>query len=169
MSRKLLVLAALALGGAHLAGCGNATPPTTSVPRNVDARYLLPSEPSGALGVVDFKEKAKSGEEVVVVGRIGGGVMPWIEGRAAFLLVDEGAPMPCEDDQCGPECKHCAQEIAECTTVVKFMDEQGKTLSIDSRELLGIKEEETVVVRGEASRDNEGSVALKASSIFVRR
>jgi hypothetical protein len=150
-------------------GCGQqaaTAPPTTSA---VDARFILAAEPAQAIGVVDFKEQASSGETFSVVGRIGGGVEPWIEGRSAFLLVDTGAPLPCADDECGPECQHCAQEIAESTTVVKFVDAHGKTLPVDARELLGVKEEETVVVQGIAKRDEAGNVALMASGIYIKR
>jgi hypothetical protein len=118
---------------------------------------------------VDFKEQAKAGETVSVIGRVGGGVKPWIEGRAAFLLVDTGAPIPNHGSTCGPECQHCAQELAFATMVVKFVDENGKTLPVDSRQLLGVKEEETVVVQGVASRDDQGNVALMASGIFIKR
>lgn len=169
MSRSLVLAVGVVAACLASSGCGQqaATAPNGAV--SADGRYLLPVEPTQAIGVVDFKEQAKSGDTVTVVGRIGGGVKPWIEGRSAFLLVDTGAPLPCADDQCGPACKHCAQEIAECTTVVKFVDTQGKTLPVDSRELLGVKEEETVVVQGIAKRDEAGNVALMASGIYIKR
>lgn len=165
MSRNLLFAFLVLAGSWASLGCGQqvANAPIA------DARYVLSAEPTQAIGVVDFKEQAKTGDTVTVVGRIGGGVMPWIEGRSAFLLVDSGAPLPCADDQCGPECQHCAQEIAECTTVVKFVDAQGKTLAVDSRELLGVKEEDAVVVQGIAKRDEAGNVALMASGIYIKR
>ena len=169
MSRSLLLAFAALIGSLASLGCGQRGANTHAGVSSGDARYLLSAEPAQAIGVVDFKEQAKSGDTVTVVGRIGGGVKPWIEGRSAFLLVDSGAPLPCADDQCGPDCQHCAQEIAECTTVVKFVDDQGKTLAVDSRELLGIKEEDDVVVQGIAKRDEAGNVALVASGIYIKR
>lgn len=166
MSRYFPASVALLFTAIALAGCAkNPTPAAVAA----DPRYLLPAEPSVSVGVVDFRGKAKTGEAVSVIGRVGGGVKPWIEGRAAFLLVDSGAPLPCADDKCGPDCPHCAAEIAASTTVVKFVDEQGKTIAVDSRQLLGIKEEETVVVQGIANRDADGNVALMASGIFIKR
>ena len=165
MLRHIFVPVVLLLSAIAIAGCAKSDSPSAAV----DPRYLLPSEPATSMGVVDFKEQAKAGETVSVIGRVGGGIKPWIEGRAAFLLVDTGAPLPNPDAKCGPECAHCAQELASATTVVKFVDEQGKTIAIDSRQLLGLKEEETVVVKGVAKRDDEGNVALMASGIFIKR
>lgn len=166
---RSIALALLTVSSFWFLGCGSQAATTQGTVSAPDARYVLQAEPEGAIGVVDFREHAKSGEPVTVVGRVGGGIDPWIKGRAAFMLVDTGAPMPTADDTCGPECQHCAQEIAASTTVVKFVDQQGKTLSIDSRELLGIKEEETIVVRGIANRDASGNVALTADSVYVKR
>lgn len=166
MSRYLLTMLLIA-AGLSLLGCGHAS--SSPHQASPDARYMLSFEPAQSIGVVDFKEQAKSGDTVTVVGRVGGGVKPWVEGRAAFMLVDTGAPIPCADDQCGPECPHCAKELAESTTVVKFVDEQGKTVPVDSRQLLGIKEEETIVVQGIANRDEAGNVALMASGIYIKR
>jgi hypothetical protein len=53
--------------------------------------------------------------------------------------------------------------------VVKFVDENGKTIAVDSRQLLGVKEEEEVVVNCIASRDEQGNVALMATGIFIKR
>jgi hypothetical protein len=165
MLRHLPVPVAILLAVIAFAGCSKSSSSSVAA----DPRYLLPTEPSASVGVVDFKDMAKTGQTVSVIGRVGGGVKPWIEGRAAFLLVDTGAPLPCADSECGPECQHCAQELASATMVVKFVDEQGKTIAVDSRQLLGINEEETVVVQGIAKRDDEGNVALMASGIFIKR
>jgi hypothetical protein len=51
-------------------------------------KYLLPSEPAGAKGVIDVRKDAKDGEEVVVVGRVGGSSTPFTPGRTSFLIVD---------------------------------------------------------------------------------
>lgn len=132
-----------------------------------DPRFLLPAAPASSVGVNELKEKVKSGDQVSVSGRVGGGVKPWIEGRAAFVLVDSYAPLP--SAECGPDCPHCAAEIAASSMVVKFLDENGKTIAVDSRQLLGVKEEEEVIVNGVATRDEQGNVALTATGIFIKR
>lgn len=168
MSRTVLVSLIVFVASLAATGCGT----SVSAPAKqhaADPRFLLTAEPSSALSVLSFKDQAKSGETVAVIGRIGGGIDPWIERRSAFLLVDSDAPLPCADDQCGPDCPHCAQEIKDSATMVKFVDAEGKTLAIDTRELLGVKEEETVVVQGVARRDAAGNVALMATGVYIKR
>jgi hypothetical protein len=58
--------------------------------------------------------------------------------------------------------------MARALAMIKFVDEQGKTLSQDPRQLLGIKELQTVVVRGRAKRDEKGNLTVQATKLFVR-
>ncbi len=73
-----------------IAGCGrssDAPPPGKN--GNIDgSRYLLAQEPAGAQPVKDVRAKAKNDDEITIVGRIGGNVNPWVEGRASFWIVD---------------------------------------------------------------------------------
>lgn len=151
---------------ATVVGCARSSAEQTASSKNNE--YILPTEPTGALDVMDVRENAKDGESVLVLGRIGGGVKPWIDGRAAFLLVDERLVSSCDEEQCQDECAECAQELAAATTMVKFVDAQGKVLAVDARQLLGLKEQQTVVVRGTASRDKSGNVSIVANGIHIR-
>src|SRR5688500_12195265 len=94
---RMFVLAggALLLGG--LVGCSSGTPApeqvavTQAAPRHPSPegeKYRLDAEPAGAEEVIKVRADAADGDEVVVVGRIGGDVNPWVEGRAAFTIVD---------------------------------------------------------------------------------
>ena len=56
---------------------------------NVDgSKFLLTGEPSGGADVIKARETAKDSDEVIIVGRIGGSENPWVDGRAAFSIVD---------------------------------------------------------------------------------
>ena len=75
-------------------GCSQESP-TTSAPRAANSaaavdgsKYLLNSEPGDGMGVIQVREEAKDQDDVVIVGRIGGEINPWVDGRAAFLIVD---------------------------------------------------------------------------------
>lgn len=68
-------------------------------------KFLLASEPAGATDVIKVREAAQDSDDVVIVGRIGGSEDPWVDGRAAFTIVDlslksclecgsEGCPKP---------------------------------------------------------------------------
>ena len=147
------------------AGCNKST--TDSLSRSPDNALLLAAEPAGAIDVMNVRAEAQDGQPVVVLGRIGGGAKPWIDGRAAFLLTDERIVPSCSDE-CDAGCTQCAVEVAEATTMVKFLDAQGAVLNVDARELLGVKDQQIVVIRGVASRDDAGNVSIAANGIYVR-
>ena len=147
-------------------GCARSSAEQTVISKNNE--YILAAEPTGAIDVLDIREKAQDGESVLVCGRLGGGVKPWIDGRAAFLLLDERVQSSCDKDECEDGCAECAQQLLEATMMVKFVDAQGKVLAVDARELLGLKENHTVVVQGTASRDKSGNVSIIAKGIHVR-
>ena len=149
-------------------GCADSS--ATAQPTVSATEFQLTSEPAGALEVLDAKGQAKDGEAIIVVGRLGGGVKPWIDGRAAFLLVDTRILPSCnENDDCEDGCPDCAKEMTGASTMVKFLGEDGKVLPIDARDLLGLKEEQTVVIQGLVSRDKTGNVSIIAKGIFIRR
>ena len=109
----------------------------------------------------------------MIVGRIGGAANPWIEGRAAFTLLDasmalvaDGAESK-EGEICLDDC--CAEERGKCTTLVKVVDANGKLVAADSRKLLGLNEADTIVVQGTASKDESGNFTVLAQGVFVRR
>lgn len=158
---------------AGLAGCGStATSPSSDVPSAEGAAYRLAEEPAAAKGVKEAKEASKDGEDVTLVGRIGGDTNPWIEGQAAFLIVDP-ALKPCnekDDDACPTPWDYCcdAGDLPANKAMVKVVDSSGKTVATDARKLLGLKELQTVVVQGKAKRDEAGNLTVLAEGVFVR-
>jgi hypothetical protein len=180
----MTLLAAL-LAGMAVAGCGHENTPaggdSTAAPANAipqaiadGSRFLAASEPAGAKGVRDARKDAKDGDDVVVVGRIGGEKQPWVEGRAVFRLIDS-AFTPCSErkgDTCKTPWDYCcddADELHKGMATVKVVDGQGKTVPVDARALLGVKELQTVVVTGKAKRDEGGNLTVLASGLYVRR
>jgi hypothetical protein len=162
---------ALLLAAAWGAGCGKDAPPG-SPPADGD-RYLLSEEPAGARGVKNVRERARDGDEVVVVGRIGGDARPWVEGRAAFWIVDPTLKSCKEtDDACPTPWDFCCtprDEMREVMATVKIVDEKGQTVPVGAQKLLGLKELQTVVVHGRARRDDKGNLTVLADGLFVRR
>ena len=81
-----------------VAGCGQGDKPNpVGGGATLDrSKYVAASEPAGARGVVEVRKEAKDGDEVVVVGRIGGSKTPFT-GRAAFTIVDPS--LKCCDDK----------------------------------------------------------------------
>ena len=52
-------------------------------------------------------------------------------------------------------------------TLVKFVDDEGQPIATDARELLGVKELQTVVIQGQAKKDDDGNVTILASAIYI--
>jgi hypothetical protein len=176
MKTNILAFLMLISGLVISSGCGtspDATPQLLSTPVSVDAsQYKLAEEPDGAVGVIAARESAEDGAPLVLVGRIGGCAKPWVEGRAAFTLLDASMSVVTEGEDsaegeiCTGDC--CATERLGCTTLVKVVDQQGKILPIDSRDLFGLKESDMVVVQGTAKKDESGNFVMLAKGIFIR-
>ena len=134
-------------------------------------KYVLKEEPLDAIDVLDARSDAKNEEDVVVVGRIGGSTDPWTKGLAAFSMVDRSLT-PCsemEGDTCPTPWDYCCEaDLPKATLLVKFVDDSGKVVRQDARELLKLKELQTVVIRGKALRDDAGNVSIAATGIHVR-
>jgi hypothetical protein len=175
--RTMIFAAMFGIAVPFISGCGDATDAgsisgTTS--NSIDgSRFLLSEEPDDAIGVIEARESAVHGGQITVVGRIGGTTTPWVNGRAAFMLLDASMVMVAEGTDsgegeiCTGDC--CAAERAHATMLVKILDENGRVLAADSRQLLGLAENDMVVVRGKATKDKSGNVAVVGDAVFIRR
>ncbi|NQU20615.1 MAG: hypothetical protein HQ567_04980 [Candidatus Nealsonbacteria bacterium] len=143
----------------------------TGKPSADGAKYLLAEEPADAQEVCEVRKTAADGDEVVVVGRIGGEKDPWVEGMAAFRIADTSlkACNEREGDMCTePWDFCCAPKLADNIMLVKVVDATNKIVSSGAKDLLGVKELQTVVIQGTAERDDVGNVTILAKGIHVR-
>lgn len=177
-TKKMSVLAATVMTTILMVGCGQpAAKPTTaattsSAPKIDGTKFVLAEEPADAKTVLEVREAAKDGDDVVIVGRIGGDREPWVTDRASFLIVDPTL-VPCNErkgDNCPTPWDYCCDSdvLARSKATIKFVDDSGKTLANDARQLLNVKELQTVVVKGQAKRDEAGNLTVFASGLFVR-
>jgi hypothetical protein len=168
-----LILSALALPLG--AGCSSSDEPAEglsvdSVAASPSSEFLLAAEPPGATDVAQTRASAQDGEPIVVVGQVGGDKQPFVQGVAAFLIVDSKMS-PCPADcGCPTPWDFCCDldELAAKKAMVKVVDESDQVVAIDARQLLGIKELTTVVVQGRAKRDQAGNLTLLADGVFPR-
>ena len=173
---KKLVSVACYVGLVVAIGCAESTAPSnpvTSTPAVDGSKYLVAQEPEGAQNVITVREAAEKGDDVLIVGRIGGGANPWVEGRAAFTLVDQSL-RACSDipgDQCQTPWDYCCEtpRLPTSTALVKVVDENGELIKSDARELLNVKELDTVVVKGKAQRDDSGNLTVLAQGVYVKK
>jgi hypothetical protein len=174
LTTPIVIFAGLLL----VAGCAQEAAPTTSATTATNAptidgsKFLLNEEPANVATVIEAREASEDGEDIVLVGRIGGSVNPWVEGLAAFSIVDPTLKA-CSDipgDECKKPWDYCCEthKLPASTAFVKFVDNDGRPLKADARELLCLKELQTVVVRGKAHRDDAGNLTVLADGLFVR-
>jgi hypothetical protein len=132
------------------------------------SKLLLREEPAGAKGVAEVRAKAKTGDEVVMIGRVGGREKPFTKGRAQFLLVDSKLK-PATECECPWD--YCSTEpdiLVASRASVKFVDAKGATLTAEAKEAFGIKELSTVVIKGKVVRDDAGNLIVVGSKRFVK-
>jgi len=166
MSKFCLMSVVVAL--AAISGCQRADQAASAG----DPQYRLTSEPAGARGVAAARKEAQAGQAVVVVGRIGGDARPWVEGRAAFVIADT-ALKPCNEragDTCETPWDYCCDldVLKDSKAMVQVVDAHGQPIAQDARRLLGVKELQTVVVRGTARRDDAGNLTIDATGLYVK-
>ncbi len=158
-----------------LAGCGG----SAGDPAPVAAKAALPEgfwaavEPAGAKPVAAVKASAKQGEDVVLVGRVGGERKVFSDTRASFLIVDPSLKACGEhgvDDGCKYPWDFCCEDKAAIiagAATIEFRD-GDRVLASSARGFHGLDHLKTVVVRGRAERDSAGNLTVVASAIHVR-
>lgn len=167
-----------------LVGCHASTTPSPKAaakrgpkpapePAEAGKALRLTDEPAGGKGVLAVRSDSKDGDDVIIVGRIGGSAKPFT-GRAAFTIVDPSIK-PCSengDDGCPTPWDYCCgvgkEELAKATALIKVVGDDGQTRTDDARSLLGLTELQTVVVRGQAKRDDAGNLTVALKSLYVR-
>lgn len=131
---------------------------------------LVTSEPEGAMPVGEARKSVEDAQIVTLVGTIGGSSEPFVEGLAAFTIVDPKVPYCSPDEGCPTPWDYCCtqDQVKENIATVKIVDEAGNPIDDDARKLLGVKELSTVVVQGKATRDDQGNLTITANKVFVR-
>jgi len=165
-------LVACALIG--VTGCSGSSAPSGGAsggPAPAAANFLVNEEPQGAIGVGEARKSLKGEGEIVVVGRIGGSEKPFVSGLAAFTIVDPKVAPCAPEEGCPTPWDYCCgqNDVKENIATIKLTDAAGKPLAQDARELLGVKELTTVVIRGTAKRSEDGNLTVLAKQVYVRK
>ncbi|MCA9124911.1 MAG: hypothetical protein KDB11_32265 [Planctomycetales bacterium] len=158
---------------AVFAGCSNsdvAQNSESAANGPTDSKYVAASEPAGAMPVGEAREAVEDEQAVTLVGTIGGSSEPFVDGLAAFTIVDPKVPYCSPDEGCPTPWDYCCtqDQVKENIATVKVVGESGSPVSGDARQLLGVKELSTVVVEGKAKRDDQGNLTIAATKVFVR-
>ncbi len=153
------------------AGCSQQDlPNSTNVAEPTGKQYLTTVEPSGVVPVGDARQAVKDGDAVTLVGIIGGSKEPFINGLAAFTIVDPKVSYCPPEEGCPTPWDYCCtqNEVKENIATVKIVNADGKPVAEDARQLLGVKELSSVVVDGTAKRDDQGNLSVLATKVFIQ-
>ena len=171
----------LLLAGPLLTGCGTSEAVENSQVLAQRRQFLLHDEPQGAMAIGEARQTVQEhgGRLVVVVGRISAGEhSPWDDGRSAFLLSDPSFFVEETDDDHHrhdeghdhANCPFCNAKAGKTAmAIVQCLDSSGQVLDIDTRQLLGIEENQLVVVQGQAEVDDVENLVISADGIYVRQ
>ena len=157
---------------AFVAGCNNSpvVPESDSNGGSGSSQYLADVEPEGALPVGEARKSVMDAQAVTLIGVIGGSSKPFVDGLAAFTIVDAKVPFCSADEGCPTPWDYCCtqDQVKGNIATVKIVDDAGKPVAADARKMLNVKELSTVVVQGTARRDDQGNLTVAASKVFVR-
>ncbi len=159
----------LAVAASLVAGCSESKAPSASTNARSapDPAYLLQDKPADVLGVAQAHNDSRNGDAIAVEGRIGGTARPFVEGLAAFTLVDAKL-LGCPDQQgSATPWDYCCSDTAGQLALVQIVGPDAQPVSKDARELLGVAELSKVVVRGRAQRDDQGNLTVLADKVHV--
>lgn len=165
-------------------GCDNdttslqtAAPAPQSAPSAdaLPAGLLLTEPPAGAIDVVKAREEAKQGDAIVLRGRVGGSVSPFVDGRASFQLVDASLKACGEgnvNDKCETPWDFCCEEpkeIAAHSASVQVVGPDGKPLRTTLSGVGGLKPLSGVTVKGTVAKAaDSGTLVVNATGIHVK-
>ncbi len=151
-------------------GCGKSQTATTNEGGAAGSQFVFATEPKDAVPVGEARESIGDGEDITLVGVIGGSSQPFVEGLAAFTIVDRKVPYCAADEGCPTPWDYCCtqDQVKGNMATVKIVDDAGKPITQDARGLLNVKELSTVVVQGKAFRDDQGNLTVAANKVFVR-
>lgn len=170
-----LLTAALATGCRQSDQAQSSTPGATQPAAGLPSDLMLAESPAEPRDVVVVKQEAKVGEDVVVRGRIGGRVQPFVEGRAIFQLVDSSLPTCSEipGDGCKTPWDYCCEpkdQITARSMTIQVVGPDGKPLRTNLEGRGGLVPMAKVIIRGKVEqKPADKTMVVSAEGIYVER
>jgi hypothetical protein len=169
---RVVLVSSFLLMTTVLAGCGDSSTPAddgSAQTSPVATSWLLADMPAGAVPVLQVKQTAREGDQVVVRGRIGGRSDPLSHDVAVFVMMDP-VLLSCRDR--GGPCKkpwdYCCETLETITAhsaTVQLVDDARSPMAIDLGGHGFEPLDEVVVVGTVAPRPNEAILVIHAQQI----
>jgi hypothetical protein len=142
------------------------------LPPDLPKGFILGAVPEGSKMVEEVKKAAKKGDTVVIRGRIGGSVEPFVDGRAVFTIVGPGIKSCAEepDDPCKTPWDYCCETKADIvlhSATVQVLDGAGKPLKIGMKGRSGLKELSDVSVVGKVMSMEGKAMVVQATGLYI--
>jgi hypothetical protein len=171
MKRNSMNVLFASLTLAVLVGCASEEQTENAENTGPDPAYLAASEPAGAIGVGEARTSVKDEENVVLVGRIGGSSKPFVEGLAAFTIVDPKVPHCPDDEGCPTPWDYCCvppEEKSKVMATIQVSDDQGKPLKTSLTTGDRLKANQIVTLEGKVGpRVDDQVLVIHVTSIHV--
>ncbi len=175
--RLAMVLAA----GLALAGCSKAPETeTASAPANTEtssasaaaspvAEQVQQGLPAKSENVIEAKQSAKDGQNIVLVGR----VKDFVEGASVLTLADESLE-DCKrhDMDCPTPWDYCClapDVVSSGTATVKLVNNAGEPMLSGLKGVKGIDHLVQLAAEGKVVRDETGNLIVEASRLYVKQ
>ena len=169
---KSILRLTIVIGCIAVLGCQEQTETVSNSSQSpTGTQYLTDVEPANSTPVGDARKSAKDGDSVSLVGHIGGSSEPFVDGIAAFTIVDTKIPYCQPEENCPKPWDYCCtqNEVKDNIATIKIVNEQGSPVMEHAKQLLGVKELSLVVVEGKAKRDDQGNFSVLASKVFIKK
>lgn len=134
----------------------------------------IEEEPAGSVTIENARIMIESETNVVLTVRVGSrDVSQWWKSDTASFYVSEATPGshytfdPSHDPTLCPFCSR-KWKAEDAIALVHLVDASGDRIPVNAPDLLGIEEDDIVVVRGTASVDESGLLVVESSGLFVR-
>jgi hypothetical protein len=140
---------------------------------SIPVSIFLKERPADAKPVRAAKESAKKGERVVLTGRIGGRVAPFVAQRSVFLISDPSLKACSErpGDNCPTPWDFCCESresMAASLATIQILGPDGKPLKVTAENAGGMKPLTTITVVGTVREVGAGGAfVIDATGIFV--
>lgn len=170
-------VASLCLAALLLAGCGDGSNDASADNNpSADARpaWLLSDAPGQATAVGEAKTSVQAGDEVKIVGRIGGRLKPMEPGSPVFLIVDPSVPSCAElhEDACPTPWDYCCEppnSLMANSATVQLLDASGAPSAVDPI-AAGLSPLDEVVVVGKVGpRPSDQVLTIQATGVYVQQ
>ena len=170
MNTKTMLVLTIAALAACSGDHGGKLASDKGIPNGLIVREIT-GEP---ISVIDLVTTKGNGDQVIVLGRIGGRAEPFAKNRAMFQLIDDSLESCIDlgDDRCPTPQDYCCtppETIEESSVTVQVLGTNDKPLPMGLEGLDGLESLSTLIISGSVSKSDDGSTMITAERIMVAK